>query len=56
MEITEPVISILIGIILFGDSINTKPLPVALEFISGAVAATGIILLAGSKKVSRSNL
>jgi hypothetical protein len=56
MEITEPIISILLGIILFGDSINTKPLAVALEFCSGMVATAGIIMLAGSRRVSRSNL
>jgi hypothetical protein len=56
MEIAEPIISVCIGIILFGDTINTKPVSLALEFLCGFIAAGGIYLLAGSRKVSRSHL
>lgn len=56
MEITEPVASVAIGILLFGDMINTSPSTLAGELISSVVIIAGIVMITGSKRVYQSQL
>lgn len=54
IEITDPLVSGLIGILLFGDIISTSTGALTLEFVGGGVAAAGIILLGGSRSIHES--
>ncbi len=51
MEITEPVISIMFGIVLFGDSVNLGGLELVFELIAGSLALAGIWLMASSSNL-----
>lgn len=55
IEITDPLISIVIGVMLFGDMINHDIVAIIVETISGLVLAAGIILLAGSERIHNSH-
>ena len=50
LEITSPIVSILLGIIMFGDFINTSPLAIIVEIISFSVAIAGVIVISASKR------
>lgn len=50
LEISEPVVSVLIGINLFGDSIHLSPLRVAIELIGILLIAWAIVSLASSSR------
>ncbi len=50
LEITSPVISVLLGLFMFGDSINTSPLAILIELASFLLAAIGVVLLGSSKR------
>jgi drug/metabolite transporter (DMT)-like permease len=45
MEITEPIVSIVMAMLLFGDTIDLHPLAIVLEAITGLLACSGIWLL-----------
>jgi drug/metabolite transporter (DMT)-like permease len=53
MQIVDPLLSILIGIIIFGDVINFSPGAVVIEIICGIVIIAGIILLGSSKRIQK---
>lgn len=53
LEITEALIGITLGIVLFGDSVDNNVWALAVESFSGLVAAIGIILLTGSSSLQR---
>jgi drug/metabolite transporter (DMT)-like permease len=53
-EICEAVGSILIGLLLFNDTINADPLAVTGEVVGCLVLAAGIFLLAGSRRLRHS--
>ena len=48
MELTEPIVCIALGMILFGDTINYQPSALILEAITGLIACIGIWLLSRS--------
>jgi hypothetical protein len=54
IEISDPLVSATIGILLFGDMVSTSTGALALEVIGACTAAAGIILLGGSKRVHSS--
>ena len=51
LEITSPLVSILLGLTLFGDYINRTPLAMALESIGFVIAIAGVITLSTSKRI-----
>jgi uncharacterized membrane protein len=51
LEITSPIISVLLGLFMFGDSINTSPLAILIELLSFLLAVMGVALLGSSKRV-----
>lgn len=53
MQIFDPLLGIIIGIVIFGDVINFSPAAAATELVCGLVIALGIILLAGSKRIQK---
>jgi drug/metabolite transporter (DMT)-like permease len=53
LEITEPIISAIIGIVVFGDVINRTPLALTGELAGAALLGAGIVLLAGSDRLQR---
>lgn len=48
MEITEPIVSIILAMLLFGDSIDLRPAAIFMEVITGLTACVGIWLLSSS--------
>lgn len=55
IEISDPVISIIFGVILFGDALNHSLLAIVAEVISAVVLAAGIILMTGSRRIYESH-
>ena len=55
MELTEPVISIVMAMLLFGDTINLNPGALVLEVMTGLIACTGIWLLGRSDSLRLQN-
>lgn len=53
MQIVDPLLGVLIGVLVFGDIINLSPLAVALELLCGLVIAGGVVLLAGSTRIQQ---
>lgn len=51
LEITEPIISVAIGIVIFGDIINYAAPNLAVELAGAALLGCGIIMLASSEKI-----
>ena len=51
MEIIEPVISIALGIYIFGDMVNLGAVNLFFAVISAVIAGSGIVLLSRSKKL-----
>ena len=51
VEITEAIGGVLIGLTLFGDTVNTAPGLLAAETGGGAILAAGIVLLASSRRL-----
>lgn len=51
IEISDPLASAFIGVILFGDIISTGAASIALEVIGALVAAIGIALMGSSKNI-----
>ena len=54
IEITDPLVSAMIGILLFGDIVSTNIGALALEAIGAFVASIGIVLLGSSKRIQQS--
>jgi hypothetical protein len=54
IEISDPLVSAAIGILLFGDVISTSIGALALEVIGAVLATAGIVLLGGSRRVHES--
>ncbi len=52
LEITEALAGIEMGVLLFGEQISTSPAALAVEALSGLVAAVGIILLAKTTRLN----
>lgn len=55
IEISDPVISIIFGVMLFGDTLNHSFLAILVEIISTTVLAIGIILMTGSRRIYESH-
>jgi drug/metabolite transporter (DMT)-like permease len=53
MQITDPLLSVIIGIVIFGDVVNFSPGAIVAEVVSGFAIIAGIILLAGSTRIQR---
>jgi len=51
MMLTEPIISVIFGIYIFGDAVNLSPLNLAFALFTGLIAATGITILGRSKQL-----
>jgi len=51
METTEPTISVLFGILLFGDVVNHQGLALAMEIAAGALVIIGIWMMGSSKRL-----
>jgi len=56
IEISDPLVSGLIGILLFGDMISTSAPALTLEVIGALAAVAGIVLLGGSRRVHESEV
>jgi len=56
IEITDPLVSAAIGMLLFGDMISTSAGALALEVIGALLATLGIILLGGSRRIHQSSI
>lgn len=52
LEIASPAVSIVLGLIMFGDSINTTPGAIAIELISFSLAIAGVIVISSSKQTT----
>ena len=48
MEISEPIVSIVLAMLLFGDSIDLRPAAIFMEIVTGLTACVGIWLLSSS--------
>jgi drug/metabolite transporter (DMT)-like permease len=55
MEITEPIISIVMAMLLFGDTIDLHPTAIMLEAVTGLLACVGIWLLGRSDSMQLQN-
>jgi len=53
MEVTEPTISVLIGMLIFGDSVSHSPAALAAELASISLVMFGIIRLASSPQIQQ---
>lgn len=53
MQIFDPLLGIIIGVVIFRDIINFNPAAMAAETLCGLVMIGGIILLAGSKRIQQ---
>jgi drug/metabolite transporter (DMT)-like permease len=56
MEISEPVVCIAMGMLLFGDTIDLRPWALVLEILTGLVACLGIWLLGRSDSLQLQNI
>lgn len=56
LEVAEPTFSVLIGINIFGDSIRTTPISLAIEIACVLIVSTGIIILSTSSRVRRARM
>jgi hypothetical protein len=54
IEISTPLISVAMGVVLFGDDIRTTAAALALEICGAIIIAAGIILLGRSSRIQRS--
>ncbi|HET8709465.1 MAG TPA: DMT family transporter [Candidatus Saccharimonadales bacterium] len=53
MQIFDPLLGIIIGVVIFGDIINIGTIDLVAEAVCGLVMTGGIILLAGSKRIQQ---
>lgn len=56
IAIGKPLFGILIGMMMFGDSVSTAPLSLALDSIFALILGGGVYLLAGSRRIIDSKL
>ena len=54
IEITYPLVSVMIGVLLFGDMVSTSAGALALEGIGAVCASVGIVLLGSSPRIHQS--
>jgi drug/metabolite transporter (DMT)-like permease len=53
MEIMDPLVTAIIGILVFGDIISTSAGALAIEVLGALLAATGIVLMGSSKRIQQ---
>lgn len=56
IAIGKPLFGVVIGMMMFGDSVSTAPLSLALDSVFAAILAAGVYLLAGSRRIIDSKL
>ncbi len=53
MEVSEPTIAVIIGVMIFGDSYNSSPVALAIGLVCALILVGGIILLGSSPRVQQ---
>lgn len=56
MEIVEPVVGVILGIYIFGDSVSLDPLNLAFSLVAALIACGGIVILSHSKRLQSQNI
>ncbi|HET7629953.1 MAG TPA: DMT family transporter [Candidatus Saccharimonadales bacterium] len=56
LAITKPLFGVIIGMVMFGDSVSTTPLSLALASIFVIILGAGVVILSGSRRIIDSKL